>query len=153
MNSWLGFGKVTTVTPIGIKNPNNLRSLRLGTLALSLLLIRQVSIHTNGLTDGPILCPVRLLTGFPCPACGTTRAIGAISEGRFADALSLNPLGFVVLGVLILWSLDLPRLSQANRRFNASFAKLATSSKVSLLLSLYAIAWILNIFRITSATF
>jgi uncharacterized protein DUF2752 len=37
-------------------------------------------------------CPFRLLTGFTCPGCGTTRALHQILHGHFATAFTLNPL-------------------------------------------------------------
>jgi hypothetical protein len=37
-------------------------------------------------------CPFRMLTGFTCPGCGTTRALHQILHGDFAAAFMLNPL-------------------------------------------------------------
>jgi len=37
-------------------------------------------------------CPFRLLTGFTCPGCGTTRALHQILHGHFETAFTLNPL-------------------------------------------------------------
>lgn len=39
-------------------------------------------------------CPVVILTGFPCPGCGTTRAIICILTGQFQRAWNLNPTAF-----------------------------------------------------------
>lgn len=41
------------------------------------------------------LCFVHASTGLPCPGCGMTRAIIAVSHGHLATALGLHP--FVVL--------------------------------------------------------
>lgn len=35
-------------------------------------------------------CPVRLLTGYSCPACGIQRAIHAALHGQFRQALGYN---------------------------------------------------------------
>ena len=37
-------------------------------------------------------CPFRVLTGFTCPGCGTTRALHQILHGHFYTAFTLNPL-------------------------------------------------------------
>ena len=37
-------------------------------------------------------CPFRLLTGFTCPGCGTTRALHQVLHGHFDSAFTLNPL-------------------------------------------------------------
>ena len=42
------------------------------------------------------LCPFKALTGIPCPACGGTRALLALIEGRPVEGLLRNPL--LVLG-------------------------------------------------------
>lgn len=49
-------------------------------------------------------CPFRLATGLPCPACGSTRAVAAILRGDFAEALRLNPIGYLLCagGAVIL---------------------------------------------------
>lgn len=57
------------------------------------------------------LCPVKLVTGYPCPSCGTTRSISALFNGKIVDAFMINPLGIVssiiIIGVLLLMLLDL----------------------------------------------
>ncbi len=37
-------------------------------------------------------CPFRLLTGWQCPGCGSTRALHQILHGHFEAAFMLNPL-------------------------------------------------------------
>ena len=46
-------------------------------------------------------CPVRALTGFQCPGCGTTRALHALLHGDFAAAFRFNPMLFIVTAVLL----------------------------------------------------
>lgn len=43
------------------------------------------------------VCPLRLLTGFPCPGCGLTRAGILFLQGRFAESLQMNL--FFILGL------------------------------------------------------
>jgi hypothetical protein len=45
------------------------------------------------LTTGwiPPLCVFRHLTGIPCPACHSTRALSALITGRIGEALAFNP--------------------------------------------------------------
>ncbi len=50
-------------------------------------------------------CPLRDMTGVPCPTCGGTHAAVALAEGRWADALAANPLVAVSLVVFGLWLL------------------------------------------------
>ncbi len=39
----------------------------------------------------PWLCPLKALTGHPCPGCGLTDAIRAFLQGHFWVAAKLNP--------------------------------------------------------------
>jgi hypothetical protein len=54
----------------------------------------------------PSLCVFHSLTGIPCPACGSTRALAALAAAHPGEALALNPLitfvaaGCVALGLL-----------------------------------------------------
>lgn len=49
---------------------------------------------------GFTVCPCKLLTGIPCPACGSTRAVLALFRGE--DVLAYNPLGVVTLGLAVV---------------------------------------------------
>ena len=52
------------------------------------------------------VCPLREVTGVPCPFCGGTTAATALADGRLVDALAANPfvpaLTVVLAGVLLL---------------------------------------------------
>jgi hypothetical protein len=48
------------------------------------------------------VCPMKSITGIPCPSCGSTRSVLAIFKGAFQEALWLNPIGFLVAFVLII---------------------------------------------------
>jgi hypothetical protein len=50
---------------------------------------------------GPVLCPVRRLTGVPCPGCGLTRSIGLLLHGRIREATNLHPFSPLVLATLV----------------------------------------------------
>jgi hypothetical protein len=43
--------------------------------------------------SGPVLCPFRLLTGIPCPACGLTRSWVHTAHGQWDDAFALHAFG------------------------------------------------------------
>ncbi len=48
--------------------------------------------------DAGLPCPLRSLTGVPCPFCGMTRGVTAVVHGDVAHAALLNP-GSVLLVV------------------------------------------------------
>ncbi len=53
------------------------------------------------------ICFFRLTTGVPCPGCGLTRGISALSRGEFAQALKYHPaaplLAFEAALIWIFW--------------------------------------------------
>jgi hypothetical protein len=46
--------------------------------------------------QGPELCLFKHATGWPCPSCGSTRAVVHLWHGHFWQSLTTNPLGMVV---------------------------------------------------------
>jgi hypothetical protein len=56
-------------------------------------------------------CPLRALTGVPCPLCGMTTSVEATLQGEPGAALATNPAGLVaVVAALLLLVVRLPRI-------------------------------------------
>lgn len=56
--------------------------------------------------SGIRFCFLKTATGFPCPACGTTRAVDALLQGRVWEAIQWNPFGLPVAIIMMgapLW--------------------------------------------------
>lgn len=53
------------------------------------IVITQVLFHT--------VCPIAIIFGFPCPACGLTRAGICLLTGRFWSAFYMNPCIFLLV--------------------------------------------------------
>ena len=51
------------------------------------------------------VCPIRALTGWRCPGCGSTRALAAMLSGRFTDAFHFNPLAMFLWPTLAVLAL------------------------------------------------
>jgi hypothetical protein len=47
-------------------------------------------------------CPLRTLTGIPCPMCGMTRGVTALVHGDLGHAMFLNPASFLAVGLAVL---------------------------------------------------
>jgi len=63
--------------------------------------------HVPGLS-----CPLRALTGIPCPTCFLTRSTAAALRGELGESLALHAFGPVLAAGLILWSVDALRRRQ-----------------------------------------
>jgi Protein of unknown function (DUF2752) len=80
---------VETVAPTTI----GMREARTGAAAMLGLAVvwQQLPVHP------PMACPLRSLTGVPCPMCGMTRAVVALVHGRVLESLRFNPGGIAVV--------------------------------------------------------
>lgn len=68
-------------------------------------------------------CPMRLITGFPCPGCGGTRAALLLARGRLPEAFRMNPAIFVWIPYVLfllwqryLWRPESPRGRQTGKK-------------------------------------
>lgn len=63
--------------------------------------------------NGPITCAVLALTGWPCPGCGMTRSVVALSNGQLAASFEQHPLGWIVVvglvSVILSWCVGVIR--------------------------------------------
>jgi len=50
----------------------------------------------------PLACPLRTLTGIPCPLCGMTRACVAAVHGHLGASLAFNPAGVMVIVAAVI---------------------------------------------------
>ena len=72
-------------------------------------------------------CPIRHLTGIPCPGCFLTRSVGLSLNGQLGDALELHVLGpTAATGLLLFAVLSIRRRrllwTPSTARFAAAFA-------------------------------
>lgn len=80
---------------------------------------------------GPVLCPLPLMLGLPCPGCGLTRALACATHGHWSEAYAFHPLWPLLLayfGLISAWRVHElvrgrpPRLDGARVSFYAAVA-------------------------------
>jgi len=58
-----------------------------------------------------VLCPLRAVTGVPCPSCGLTRALAHLERGHWADAVRFHPFAplvfLLVLALAVMLAFEL----------------------------------------------
>ena len=73
---------------------------RRGLNGLLVLLILGVLAYASALLFG-WNCPIKYLTGVPCPGCGLSRALAALLRLDFRTALRFHPMVFVLPPVVL----------------------------------------------------
>jgi hypothetical protein len=51
----------------------------------------------------PSVCLLKNFTNIPCPSCGSTRSVMLLTKGHFLDALLLNPVGYLIALIMIIF--------------------------------------------------
>jgi Protein of unknown function (DUF2752) len=79
----------TATAPVGI----DVRGLRIAAVGVVIAGLA----YRLGALPSVVLCPLRRVTGVPCPFCGATRSVGAAVQGDLGASLALNPVGFLII--------------------------------------------------------
>jgi hypothetical protein len=113
-------------------------------IGLWLALVASIVAMEQATGNEVVVCWFRALTGAPCPTCGSTRALLALTKGRVLESFAHNPL--VVLAA-ILGAAWLAARVGLGRRLTVTFGvrgrKLAWLLAAALFVAnwAYVIAW------------
>lgn len=90
--------------------------------------------HDNHLESAQSLCPLKMLSGFPCPGCGITKSLVFFYEGNIQKSLYYHVLGpFVILFCLLTIGVLTTELITKKEYFN----KLLFSKKLAYGLAIF----------------
>ncbi len=123
------------------------RAPRVLIFVLSTLIINQTALNTNAFSNGPLLCTFRRVTGALCPFCGGTRSVGLISEGKFLDAMSMNPVGYIFVLFVLCWVVRPELLRQSITVVSKKWWILSSKRQYLFLALMYISIWLLNLPR------
>jgi Protein of unknown function (DUF2752) len=89
------------------------------------------------------LCPLRHLTGIPCPMCGLTRGFIQLAHGHLVEAIALNPLtpAFFVLFAIRFLKDGVLCFSRREVAFRVSWAVTWRFYEVLLAIGALTFAW------------
>ena len=95
-------------------------------------------VHENH--DPGALCPLRRITGIPCPLCGSTTLFMEAGAGHWSAALAANP--FTVVGAVLFLAAPLLRFSPVD-----AWVGLGRARALTLLAVVLAASWIWQLHR------
>ncbi|WP_370148602.1 DUF2752 domain-containing protein [Streptacidiphilus sp. EB129] len=104
--------------------------------AAALAALAAAAVHSTH--DPGVVCPFRLLTGIPCPVCGSTTLFIDLGQGRPVAALLANPVTAVAGLALLLGPLGV------EQRWRA----LPKQARVGVLLTAAALSWLWQLRRL-----
>ncbi|QKJ62138.1 DUF2752 domain-containing protein [Flavobacterium sp. M31R6] len=115
-----------------------------------LLFLKLAPIKNSGLDL--TVCVFKRVTSFPCPSCGTTRAVSYLFNGEIVKSLFLNPFGIVVAGILVVspgWIVwDIVAKKQSFYNFYIKTEKLIRKKEIAIpLIVLVILNWVWNIYK------
>lgn len=67
------------------------------------------------------VCPIKLLSGLPCPDCGTTRAIEMVLDGDMIGGIMMNPNIILVAAI----AMGAPFILAANFLYGKDYMRIA----------------------------
>jgi len=98
------------------------------------------------------VCIVKQVANIPCPSCGSTRSIVSIIHGDFIQGLLINPLGFVIMLIMLIspiWILlDVINNRETLRQVYVKIENKLKKTKIAAFFILLIVAnWIWNIMK------
>jgi hypothetical protein len=86
-------------------------------------------------------CPLRALTGIPCPTCFLTRATAAALTGNLSESVRLHAFGAAVAAGLVVWSVLAIRQRRLLPRTPASLVITRSRWQIAVLCSAALLAY------------
>lgn len=105
--------------PINFRYKVYILGIFLGWLLLFLSDLPDENFHNHS-----TVCIIKNITGYPCPCCGTTRALKFLVHFHFADALYVNPTSYIIaILAFTAFFMMLYDLSKHKTTFNDFFSR------------------------------
>lgn len=98
------------------------------------------------------VCIIKNVTGYPCPSCGTTRAVTLLLNGEIINSLLLNPFGIIVAIIMTIFPVwVLTDIALRKETFFLAYKKAETIIRkpwiAIVLILLVLLNWIWNLYK------
>ncbi|BDI16684.1 hypothetical protein ANSO36C_24860 [Nostoc cf. commune SO-36] len=106
---------------------------RWGLLGFSCTPLIGTYFYHQGYRIGFLVCPIRHLTGIPCPTCGMTRSFIAIAQGDLVQAVAENLFGPVLFASFVIVAIHIALELLTKRRITAFYSHLVKQRKLQII--------------------
>jgi len=98
------------------------------------------------------VCIIKHASGYPCPACGSTRSLLELMQGNIGQSALINPIGFLLFFILLFapfWiAYDVISRQQSMTIFYQKSERIIRQKAIGIpLISLVLANWIWNIYK------
>ena len=115
--------------------------IRWGFLGATIAPIAGAFLYNQGYQVPFLGCPIRHLTGIPCPTCGMTRSFMAIAHGDLPQAVAYHLFSPVVFLFFIVTAIHLVLELRAQRRISTVYTRLMLNRSVQTISILLFVAY------------
>jgi hypothetical protein len=102
----------------------------------------------TGHTGLDLPCPLRTLTGVPCPMCGMTTAATRLAAGQLSVALAANPLVLLLAGLTAVMSVLIAARSLGLAPPAARWTAGRQRNARRVVAVLFAVSWVFQLYRL-----
>ncbi|WP_265272187.1 DUF2752 domain-containing protein [Nostoc sp. KVJ3] len=106
---------------------------RWGLLGFSCTPLLGTYFYHQGYRVGFLVCPIRCLTGIPCPTCGMTRSFMAIAQGNLIKAVAEHLFGPLLFASFVIVTVHITLELLIKRRVTAFYCHVVKQRKLQII--------------------
>jgi hypothetical protein len=131
-----------------------IRSIRFSGIAFLFIVFVPFAIYARAndgfVSGGGVPCVWRTVTGFPCPGCGLTRSLAAVSNFDVVSSIRFNVEGLLIIVFAVLAVIAPRQVKALSRRMNERFAGFSMQKSMWIGFGIFSAVWVVNIWRVWS---
>jgi hypothetical protein len=97
--------------------------------------------------ESPLFCPIKALTGIPCPSCGMTRSFLAIARGNLPASIEYHLFGIILFISLLITVIHLSLELGIKRNITTFYSRLIhQETNLIILLIIFLVYYLVRLY-------